>query len=189
MKKTKHTIYCYADETGQDTEGRLFAVSVLVTESEQSNLLKKLEAIERRSGKGVIKWKKSRPKSRKAYIQGVAQLKPLEGSLFVTIYRDSKDYLEHTADAIAKALRQRPGDRAIIYVDALSDAEQQRLKRQLRPSVKIPTQVRGVRKEENNTFIRLVDAVCGLVRDAEEGDKWAQVMVKLLKRKGILKAL
>lgn len=76
-----------------------------------------------------------------------------------------------------------------MYVDALKDSDQPKLKRQLRPSVKIPTQVRGVRREENNAFIRLVDAICGLVRDADEGEDWADEMVQRLKRKGILESL
>jgi hypothetical protein len=33
--------------------------------------------------------------------------------------------------------------------------------------------VRGVRKDENDALIRLADAVCGLVRDAEDGVPWA----------------
>jgi hypothetical protein len=36
----------------------------------------------------------------------------------------------------------------------------------------------GVRREQNNPYIRLVDAVCGLVRDALAGDTWAQEVLK-----------
>lgn len=64
-----------------------------------------------------------------------------------------------------------------------------KLKQQLRPSVNIPTQVRGIRKDENNACIRLVDAICGLVRDAQEGDDWSKKMVQKLKRKAILEEL
>ncbi len=132
---------------------------------------------------------KARPEARKKYIEGIAGLDDLRDRVFFATYHDSKDYLAHTTDAITKSLRQKRGDRTIVHVDALSDAEQPKLKRQLRPSVKIPTQVRSVRKEENNAFIRLVDAICGLVRDADEGNDWAKRMVQKLKRKGILEAL
>jgi hypothetical protein len=189
MPKTKRKLYCYVDETGQDTAGRFFAVSVLITQAEREKLLKEIEAIEQESKKGNVKWKKARPEARKKYIEGIADLSDLHDRVFFATYQDSKEYLVHTADAIAKSLRQKRGDRAIIYVDALSDAEQPKLKRQLRPSVKIPTQVRSVRKEENNAFIRLVDAICGLVRDADEGKEWAKKMVQKLKRKDILEAL
>lgn len=189
MGKTKRKLYCYVDETGQDTAGRFFAVSALITEAERERLLKELEAIEQESGKGNTKWKKARPVARKKYIERIAELSDLYERVFFATYRDSKEYLVHTADTIAKSLRQKRGDQAIIYVDALSEAEQPKLKRQLRPSVRIPTQVRGVRREENNAFIRLVDAICGLVRDADEDNDWAKQMVQKLKRKGILAAL
>ena len=182
-------MYCYVDETGQDTAGRMFFVSIFITQPERDTLLKRLERIEERSGKQTAKWKKAHPRARRAYVQELAQLKDLEGSLFVADYRDSKDYVAHTADAIARALRHKRGDRAIVYVDALSEAEQPQLKRQLRPSVTIPTQVRGVRREENNAFIRLVDAICGLVRDADEGNDWAQKSVQKFKREGVLVAI
>ena len=182
-------LYCYVDETGQDTGGIFFAVSVLVTNSERENLLNKLEDTEKRSGKGNVKWHKSKQGHREKYLEEIAQLSELHHKLFVSAYRDSKDYLAHTADAIAKSLRHKRGERAIIYVDALKDAEQPKLKRQLRPSVKIPTRVRGVKREENNAFIRLVDAVCGLVRDAEDGSDWAKKMVRRLKRRGILESV
>ena len=182
-------LYCYVDETGQDTGGRFFAVSVLVTKAEREKLLKQLEAIEKRSGKGNIKWHKSNRRHRKKYLEEIAQLVELDHKLFVATYRDSKDYLAHTADAIAKSLRHKRGDSAVIYVDALKDAERPKLKRQLRPSVKIPIKVRGVKREENNAFIRLVDAVCGLIRDGEGDSRGAKKLIRLLKRREILESL
>lgn len=189
MSGKKSKLYCYADETGQDTAGRFFTVSVLITEAERNNLLKQLELIEEESGKKNIKWKKSRPKSRKAYIEEISRLAKLKHSLFVATYYDSKDYLANTADALAKSLRKKSGLHAIIYVDALSESQQPKLKRQLRSSVKIPIQVRGIRREENNAFIRLVDAICGLVRDADEGRQWAKTIVRRLKRNNVLENL
>lgn len=185
----KKKLYCYVDETGQDTAGRFFAVSVLITEAERESLQAELEQIEMKSGKGNIKWHKSSHRHRQAYISAITQLATLHQRLFVAKYTDSKKYLIHTADAIAKALRRQRGDRAIVYIDALRDADQAKLKRQLRPSIKIPTQVRGVKREENNTFVRLVDAICGLVRDADEENEWARKMVQRLKRKGILESV
>ena len=46
-----------------------------------------------------------------------------------------------------------------------------------------------MKKDENNAFIRLVDAMCGLIRDAEEGDVWALSIVKKLLTKNILSRL
>ncbi len=47
----------------------------------------------------------------------------------------------------------------------------------------------GVQKEQNNAFIGLADTLCGLVRDAEEGNAWAVNAVQRLQRNGLLEAL
>jgi len=52
-------LYCYVDESGQDTEGRLFLVSVLLTSSEREGLRGRLREIEQTSGKGTRKWTRS----------------------------------------------------------------------------------------------------------------------------------
>jgi hypothetical protein len=53
-------------------------------------------------------------------------------------------------------------------------------------SLRIRTKkIRGIKKDENNVFIRLVDSICGLARDAEDGEKWAIEAIDLLKRKKI----
>lgn len=44
-------IYCYVDETGQDTKGELFLVSVVIAKDERDNLIEKLEEIERSTRK------------------------------------------------------------------------------------------------------------------------------------------
>lgn len=189
MNQAIQKLYCYVDETGQDTAGRFFAVSILITEAEREGLLKNIEEIEQVSNKRNAKWKKARPEARKHYFEKISDLTELREKLFVVIYKDSKEYLVHTADAIAKSIRKKKAGRAIIYVDALNNAEQAKLKQQLQPSVNIPTQVRSARREENNAFIRLVDAVCGLIRDAQEGNEWAKTMIQKLKRKDILENL
>ena len=46
----KQKLYCYVDETGQDTEGRLFLVSVVITEQEREEFARELEQIESEPG-------------------------------------------------------------------------------------------------------------------------------------------
>ena len=48
---TPQKLYAYVDESGQDTAGRLFVVSVLLLAEERDALLPRLEGIETRSGK------------------------------------------------------------------------------------------------------------------------------------------
>ncbi len=70
-KEKKQKLYCYVDETGQDTKGKLFIVSVVITDDKREELNSKLKKIEEHSGKGKVKWMEARHKARLAYIQAV----------------------------------------------------------------------------------------------------------------------
>ncbi len=62
-------IYCYVDETGQDTKGEFFLVSVVIAKDERDNLIEKLEEIERSTGKGR---KNKKPPSQQSCLGGTA---------------------------------------------------------------------------------------------------------------------
>jgi hypothetical protein len=48
-------LYAYVDESGQDTAGRFFVVSVVLFGTDCDTVLARLEALEARSGKGLHK--------------------------------------------------------------------------------------------------------------------------------------
>jgi hypothetical protein len=48
-----------------------------------------------------------------------------------------------------------------------------------------PDDVRGGR-EQSEVFIRLADALCGLVRDAEDGQAWAIEAFDRLRQRGLI---
>ena len=50
-------LYCYVDETGQDTMGRLFLVVLVLTAGQRDQLAADAERIEAQSLKGTAKWK------------------------------------------------------------------------------------------------------------------------------------
>ncbi len=180
------TLFAYIDESGQDTMGGFFVVSIVIAGKNRDVLLRKLLAIEQQSNKHITKWHKAKYQNRIKYIQLLLETSLFYGSIFYSIYSEGKEYLAHTSDATAKALTHKRADKFTIYLDGYKDAELAHFKRHLRPSIKVPTQIRGVRKDENNAFIRLADAMCGLVRDAHEGDVQAKKLVQKLTRKNIL---
>jgi hypothetical protein len=189
--KIKEKIYAYVDESGQDTKGLIFVVSILVFETEKNDILAALEEAEKESRKKNIKWNKSKHEFRKAYIEKISNMEILKGKIFFDIFSDTKKYIELTSYATAKAvLRKSDGDyKATIFVDGLKKKEIEKFIKGLR-DLKIRTKkVQGVKKDENNAFIRLVDSVCGLVRDANEENKWAIKMVEKMKKKKIAKEL
>ena len=53
--RTPQKLYAYVDESGQDTEGRFFVVSVVLFGTDRDTVLARLEALEARTGKGRVK--------------------------------------------------------------------------------------------------------------------------------------
>src|SRR5438094_7017604 len=48
----KQKLYAYVDESGQDTEGRIFVVSIVVLDNERDTVRQRLEEIEQRRQRG-----------------------------------------------------------------------------------------------------------------------------------------
>ena len=66
MKK----LYCYVDETGQDTQGKFFLVCVVVVDATfRDRVEKRLLAIEKRSKKGHVEWTRISLPKKNAYLQ------------------------------------------------------------------------------------------------------------------------
>ena len=175
-------LYAYIDESGQDTKGLIFVVSVLILEDEYSVICEELKKVEIESGKKNQKWNKSKNDFRQSYLEGVMKIKELKGGLFFEIFSDSKKYIELTSYTTAKAILKKSGKydyKATVFIDGFKKKEIEIFTRGLRDLHIRTKKIRGVKKDENNALIRLVDAVCGLIRDSEDGNKWA---VKTLKR-------
>jgi hypothetical protein len=163
---SKQKIYCYVDESGQDTEGELFFVVVAILSDERDALRKDLTDLEMRSGKRARKWSRSTPRQRLAYIQGVLNHAAF-GGLYYSKYEGSRAYVDLTILSVAKAINthtEKPYA-ATVYVDGLQRTEEHRFARGLRKLRISARKVRGM-KDEGDVFIRLADALAGFVRDA-----------------------
>jgi Protein of unknown function (DUF3800) len=192
MASTSHQkLYAYVDESGQETAGRLFVVSVLLLAEEREALLPRLEAIEARSGKHNTKWQKTRHTYRQAYMEEIRGLALVHQTLFFDILRQSRDYMELTARTTARAIQRKAQApyKVTVFVDGLRRHEIPLFSKALRRLHIRTSKDRGVRREENDACIRLADAVCGLVRDAEEHQPWARTMLESLQQRGIVTKL
>lgn len=124
MNTTKQKLYCYVDETGQDTQGALFVVSVAVTKEERQELRELLAKFEKATGKGKTKWVRTRKEFKIAYLEKILTQKVFRHKIFYSL------------------------------------------------------KVRGLR-DESDEFIRLMDAIAGLIRENEEGMKYAKKLYKV----------
>lgn len=170
-------LYCYVDESGQDTKGKLFLVSVIIQEKEREELRAKLELIERESKKGIRKWFHSNRKRRELYIKKIIENRSFQHQIFYSKYEDTKAYIDLTILATAKVILQKTKEpySVVILVDGLDRRGRYNFAAGLRRLKIKVRKVRGVR-DQSDAFIRLADAVAGFVRDYLEGDK---IMKKL----------
>lgn len=185
---TEQRLYCYVDETGQETEGDFFLVTVVIAEQERDAIEQELEAIELSTGKKNLKWRKSAFDRRLAYIREVLSRPIFEDKIFFSHYEQTKAYVELTVYTTAKAINHcvHGEYRATVIVDGLTGSEVTRFGKELRQlNIKVK-KVRGAR-DESSPLIRLADAFAGFLRDGIEEQEYAQELYREAQRRGVVK--
>lgn len=187
----KPKLFCYVDETGQDTYGKFFIVSVVVTGDVRESLVARLERIEHTSGKGKSKWTAARPSERLAYMTAVLSDPLFKQTLHFAFYENTKKYMAMTVLATAGAIlaiRNRIG--VSIYVDGLPKSRVQWFATELRHFNIRASKVVGIRREESDALIRLADALAGFVRQAlMRTNEQMEVLFERAKKEGYLKGI
>lgn len=171
-------IYAYVDETGLDTKGSLFIVGVVITQNNRDNLSTILEVIEQQSAKGPIKWINSRPTARLEYLKAIFSEAAFHNCLFYQIHQNTTEYLKRTVATAAAAIEAcAPADyKATILVDGLPRAHINWFGSEMRKRGISTRKVRGIRKEENDSLMRLADAICGFARAALIDQEYAKLL-------------
>jgi len=188
MKTAKtEKIYCYVDETGQDTKGKLFIVAFVVTNQQKDRLEKKLLVIEQNSGKYARKWQKTRKRERTNYIQAVLELKELEQKLYYKDYVEAgKEYLFLLIYALAELIiSQFKSGKISVTIDALTRKQRNIVAVELR-HFGINTDTINGKRDESSAFLRLADAVAGFTRDGVEGHSDYHKMFRSAVSRGII---
>ena len=180
--------YCYVDESGQDTQGDLFIVAVVIAAEERHELLRTLETIERETGKHRVKWNKTIYARRLAYIRRALESLQPRGRFCFALYRNTKAYLLLTVRTIVEALNvvSAAQHKAVVLIDALPPSQARAVGNALRRAGVKTEKVRGVRREESDAAIRLADALCGLVRAAHAGQPEMRSLLEFALSRGAL---
>ncbi len=181
-------LYCYVDETGQDTLGTFFLVSVIVIESERDEANTILEAAGQKSGKGKVKWRAAKLSLKQAYIEAILAERLCQGRLTCSVYKETSDYLRDTAHAVHLAIAHfatTSDYKATIIVDGLEGSNEQLFRNYIRDfGIRFKT-VRGV-KDEANAFVRLADALSGFARAGLEEHEVFTPMLKQAQAKNYI---
>lgn len=181
-------LYCYVDETGQDTKGSLFLVAIVIKEITDLFILeKKLEEIEKKTGKKLSKWKKTRQVIKKEYLKALIQVKDLKNSIYYSVYSDSKEYSKLTALTIAKTVlaKENKSYTVTIIIDGLNNREREIVRNELKKLKIKYRKIRGL-KDEQSAFLRLADAMAGFLRDAREHELYTRQLIKDFLKKEIV---
>ncbi len=173
-----HKLYCYVDESGQDTHGALFVVAAVIAAEDREQVRDLLRLIEYESGKAKRKWTKATRRQRHSYMTRVLQSTMLHGCLFYARFSQTTDYLPCVLHTTARALTISASGQpyqATVLIDGLQKGERPRVGQGLRQLKVAAKKVRGLR-DESDEFIRLADATAGFVRDYLEGQAYVQYL-------------
>ncbi len=195
VKNKLEKLYCYVDETGQDTLGRLFIVVAVITEAERQELIDFLENAEKESGgRRKQAWSKKDKKRREKYLDAAFKPELLRGKVFYEVFRDTKDFERLTAETVAGALgsyskqNQISSYKATIIIDGLNITAAGRVRRILQKhNVKID-KIRGER-DESSPLLRLADVSARLVRGATQNNLEYQTRLQKYIESGIVSEL
>lgn len=169
--KSKQKLYCYVDESGQDTKGRLFVVGIVVLEKEKDEIEKLLLKIEAKSDKGDRKWTKSRKKERLAYISVLKESGRFKNKLFYISFQNfGLNYYYQTIISIAKLYHSQPSYKnspISITIDALHKSKRKFAGAELR-KLGVKTGLVKGKKDDSSPLLRLADAMAGFARNGIE---------------------
>lgn len=174
-------LYCYVDETGQDTKGEIFVVSVIFAEQDRDEVVVLLESLERETGKKATKWKNSSKTTRAKYIKEIFSRKIFKNRIFYSLYNGSRAYKALTILTVATAInaaKVSDNYKVSVFIDGLQKTEISVVGTNLRKIGVHVEKVRGVR-DESNAIIRLADCIAGFVREYSQGSEYTKDLYKL----------
>ena len=171
-------LYCYTDETGQDTKGKFFLVSILLSNKEQlEELRNRISEIEKNT-KGKTKWTKTDNKRKILFLEVILNLKILRRNLYYSVYQNTTAYTPLTAMAVSKAVIHRVKNysgkyKVNVVIDGLRKKDREIVRKELKNlNIKYSKIKIGLR-DEQDVLLRLVDALAGFIRDYLENEKYA----------------
>ncbi len=164
----------FTDESGQETEGKMFVVCTVICNSKKYDFIEKtLEKVEKESGKH-LKWNDVSDLRKSKYVETLLKYRVLDQvKIYLSVYEDRKDYTTLVAANIVKSIiTHAKGQKysAKVFVDLTNKAETTKIRKEINYYKVKYRKVRGI-SEESNAFIRLADAACGAKRHLDKGKK------------------
>jgi len=151
-------LYCYVDETGQDTKSEFFIVVAVVSDKDQHRLRRQLSDVEELARTHQLKWHKTEHSRRIKYLSLALERSIAKGSVYIARYQKPIPYFFPMIDVLEKAIKKvaRGEYQARVYVDGIDRKKAMELTNALRATGISLRMVKGCR-DEAEPIIRLAD--------------------------------
>ncbi len=166
-------LYCYVDESGQDSGSKFFVVVAVVSDADRELLRKQLTDIEQDAGTYALKWHKTTHQRRIEYLTRILNRNIAKGCIYTACYHKPIPYFFPMLELIKKSITAaaREPYRTRIYVDGIDRQKAKEVTNALRAMGISLHFVKSVR-DESEPIIRLADMWAGCIRGAllDNGD-------------------
>lgn len=173
-------IYCFVDETGQDTLGKIFLVAVVIKDAGVLEKLgEQIEKLEKVSGKNLLKWTRADFNKKIDFLKLLLSVDGLKNAIYYSVFENSRAYSPLISLTVAKTIYAQKVEnyQANIIIDGLNEAEAVKVKKELKKLNVHYKNVRGM-KDEQNVFLRLADTFAGFLRDCLENKEYTKQLNK-----------
>lgn len=163
--KTKQKLYCYVDESGQDTKSDIFVVVAVVNDKNQDAVRDKLLQLEKQTKIKAMKWHKTPHDIRNNFLELQIERKILIGDIFFGRFPKPIPYFLPMLEVIEKAIKTkaRTNYSCNVYIDSIDLKKSKELTNALRVKhINMP--LIKSRRDESEPIIRLADRWAGYIR-------------------------
>ncbi len=180
-------LYCYVDETGQDTKSEIFVVVAVVNDQNQEMLRQQLIEVEGLAKTHQLKWHKLRNDRRLDYLNLILGRKIASRDVYIGRYQKPIPFFFPILDVIERAIKRAAKGEYIakVYVDGINRKVARSLTNALR-SRGISLRLVKSRRDESEPLIRLADMWAGCIRSAFLNNKDSKNIFKQAKERGYL---
>ena len=188
MPKLKvQKLYCYVDESGQDTKSDIFVVVVVANDKNQAEIRNQLFQLERQTKIGKRKWHKTLKTIKYEFLKMQIESKILTGDIFFGRFTKPIPYFLPIIEVLEKAIKLKAENNysSNIYVDSIDKKKAKELTNALRFK-KIKLQMIKSRRDESEPIIRLADRWAGYIRELQFNKKQEKLFIQAIKAKCII---
>lgn len=158
--------FFYSDESHHH-HGRpeLFAVAGLVVSAHANVIKEKLIRAERQSGKGTVKWNRTKdPKIRRRYLEEILKIPQLQGCAFCVVHDQPVNPFQATVGSLQRAVEHfGNGRRCVLVHQGFNHETRQRLRQDLMEAGVAGDITVEPGSMANEPRVRLADALAGFI--------------------------